>query len=118
MPDDPLQIPDGADLVACAVAFGTASDSLFELGRLPAGETEPPRNQDQETPRSRPQSQAICIIRSQEGLLPPSKEVDRGPEDGPVILMVHAEPSWSHLLLGGSTRPAATPITSGRWPVG
>jgi NADPH2:quinone reductase len=35
-------IPDGADLVACAcvpVAFGTASDCLFEFGRLTAGET-------------------------------------------------------------------------------
>ncbi|MEO6467933.1 MAG: zinc-binding dehydrogenase [Acidimicrobiia bacterium] len=35
-------IPDGADLVACAcvpIAFGTASDCLFEFGRLQAGET-------------------------------------------------------------------------------
>ncbi len=35
-------IPDGADLIACAcvpIAFGTASDCLFEFGRLQAGET-------------------------------------------------------------------------------
>ena len=35
-------IPDGADLVACAcvpIAFGTASDCLFEFGKLQAGET-------------------------------------------------------------------------------
>ncbi len=35
-------IPDGGDIVACAcvpVAFGTASDCLFEFGRLQAGET-------------------------------------------------------------------------------
>ena len=35
-------IPDDADLVACAcvpIAFGTASDCLFEFGRLQAGET-------------------------------------------------------------------------------
>ncbi len=35
-------IPDGADLVACAcvpVAFGTASDCLFEFAHLQAGET-------------------------------------------------------------------------------
>ncbi|MGZ6956584.1 MAG: quinone oxidoreductase family protein [Acidimicrobiia bacterium] len=35
-------IPDDADLVACAcvpVAFGTASDCLFEFGHLKAGET-------------------------------------------------------------------------------
>ena len=35
-------IPEGADIVACAcvpVAFGTASDCLFEFGKLQAGET-------------------------------------------------------------------------------
>ena len=35
-------IPEGADLIACAcvpVAFGTASDCLFEFGHLQAGET-------------------------------------------------------------------------------
>jgi NADPH2:quinone reductase len=35
-------IPDGGDIVACAcvpVAFGTASDCLFEFGKLQAGET-------------------------------------------------------------------------------
>ena len=35
-------IPDGADIVACAcvpVAFGTASDCLFEFGKLQAGES-------------------------------------------------------------------------------
>ena len=35
-------IPEGGDIVACAcvpVAFGTASDCLFEFGRLQAGET-------------------------------------------------------------------------------
>lgn len=35
-------VPEGADLVACAcvpVAFGTASDCLFEFGKLIAGET-------------------------------------------------------------------------------
>jgi len=36
------EIPDGADIVACAcvpVAFGTAHDCLFEFGRLSEGET-------------------------------------------------------------------------------